>query len=146
MGPLTRKASSPSLLPPRSRGVLGIGSFAIRLAIAICLGLYIHLLVFRYICGIPVATVRRNRGAVRGFHVHFGMYPERGDIQARPRGRSRGRVQQSQSDSCDLSVRLIQIERGGDNTNETIQASMSTGERISVREDPTEVKIAKCSS
>lgn len=81
MSTLASKASSPSLLPPRSRGVLGIGSFAIRLAIAIHFGLYVHLFVFRDIGRIPVSIrVCRDRGAVLGFHVHVGMYPKTGDI------------------------------------------------------------------
>lgn len=86
MSSLACKASSPSLLPSRSGGILGIGCFAVRFAIAISLGLYVRLFVFRDISRVTIPTVvpRRNRGAVLGFHVHFGMYPEHGDLWTRP--------------------------------------------------------------
>ena len=82
MSSLACEASSPGLLPSRSGGILGIGSFAVRLAIAISLGLYFHLFVLCDIGGVTFSTVvpGRNWGAVFGLHVHFGMYPENGWI------------------------------------------------------------------
>lgn len=83
MSSLTCKARSPGLLPPRSRGILGVGGFPTVLGLPITIELVLagaHLLrVLGGIGGIAIA-VTNHRGAGLDLCAHFGMYPESGEF------------------------------------------------------------------